>query len=61
MIIVNRVAELIIKYRSSDLTKAELQELGDWLGQSFEHLYLFRDLTDDDYLCGECARATQAI
>lgn len=56
MIIVNRIAELIIKYRNSDLTKEELTELRQWLARRDEHVLLFCDLTNDNYLYAECAR-----
>jgi hypothetical protein len=56
MIIVNRIVELIVKYRSSDLTKKERRELREWLDQGNGHYQLFCELNDDKYLYDECAK-----
>ena len=54
MIILNRIAELIIKYRNSNINVDELGELGKWVAQHTDHFLLFLELIDDDYLHNAC-------
>jgi hypothetical protein len=55
MIILNRIAELIIKFRNSSISTDELKELYQWVAQRFEHFELFREMTNDEYLHKACA------
>jgi hypothetical protein len=54
MIILNRIAELIIKYRNNCITPEERNELSKWLGQRTENFLLFLELIDDEYLHQAC-------
>jgi hypothetical protein len=54
MIILNRITELIIKYRNSSIASDERKELHQWVARRTEHFLLFLDLIDDDYLHKEC-------
>jgi hypothetical protein len=56
MIIHNRIAELIIKYRDNDITPDERMELSQWIAGRESHFQLFLELTDDNYLCMECEK-----
>jgi hypothetical protein len=50
MIILNRIAELIIKYRNNSISPAETNELNNWVEQRTENFLLFLELIDDEYL-----------
>jgi hypothetical protein len=54
MIFLTREAELIIKYRNNKMSEDEITELGLWLQKCEANLLLFLELTDDNYLRGEC-------
>jgi hypothetical protein len=54
MIILNRIAELIIKYRNNSISLAERNELTSWVGQCTENFLLFLELIDDEYLHKAC-------
>lgn len=56
MIIHNRIAELIIKYRASDITQDERMELSQWITERDSHFQLFMELLDDNYLHMECEK-----
>jgi hypothetical protein len=56
MIIHNRIAELIIKYRADDITPDEEMELSQWIARRDSHFQLFLELTDDNYLHMECEK-----
>lgn len=56
VIIVNRIAEIIIKCRNNSITSEEQIELDLWVVQHDDHMPLLQQLKDDDYLCSECAK-----
>jgi hypothetical protein len=56
MIIHNRIAELIIKYRGNDITQDERRELSTWIAGRDSRLQLFLELIDDNYLHVECEK-----
>jgi hypothetical protein len=56
MIIHNRIAQLIIKYRGNDITQEERKELSQWVSERDGNFLLFLELIDDEYLHGECEK-----